>query len=84
MNGQLTLKNVYFVPDIKMNFISLSRATAAGFDVKMSNETMDVYRKDGTLVLQGYRENNLYIHKMKNQTVMGVCNKTSIQTWHEF
>ncbi|KAG7564133.1 Zinc finger CCHC-type [Arabidopsis suecica] len=49
-NEKKILADVYFIPDLKSNIISLGQATEAGCDVRMKDDFLTVHDKDGKLL----------------------------------
>ncbi|KAG7578131.1 Zinc finger CCHC-type [Arabidopsis thaliana x Arabidopsis arenosa] len=52
------LADVYFIPDLRSNIISLGQATEAGCEVKMKGESLVVNDKDGKLLVKASRSKN--------------------------
>ncbi|GKA34614.1 zinc finger, CCHC-type containing protein [Tanacetum coccineum] len=58
-NGdQLMVSDVYFIPALTSNILSLVQLTELGYDVWLHNEYLRVYNKQGTLVLRVQRSTN--------------------------
>ncbi|XP_024004144.1 uncharacterized protein LOC112081598 [Eutrema salsugineum] len=56
--GEKVLANVYFIPDLKSNIISLGQATEAGCDVWMRGDYLTLHDQDGRLFMKANRSNN--------------------------
>lgn len=55
------LAEVYYIPDLRSNIISLGQATEAGCDVRMKGELLTLRDKDGKLIAKAKRSmNRLY------------------------
>jgi len=55
------LADVYFIPDLKSNIISLGQATEAGCDVRMKDSYLTLHDKSGNLIVRANRaKNRLY------------------------
>lgn len=55
------LANVYYIPDLKSNILSLGQATEAGCEVKMKEGDLTLVDKEGNLVVKAKRSaNRLY------------------------
>lgn len=55
------LANVYYIPDLKSNILSLGQATEAGCEVKMKEGDLTLIDKEGNLVVKAKRSaNRLY------------------------
>lgn len=52
------LADVYYIPALKSNIISLGQATESGCDVRMRENTLKVHDKDGNLVVKASRSRN--------------------------
>lgn len=57
---KITLQNCLYVPDLKVNLISVSKLTVLGFDVKFDNQKCTVSKPDGKLLAIGAKEKQLY------------------------
>lgn len=66
MNGDSRkMTDVYFIPDLKSNIISLGQATEAGCDIRMRGETLTMRDPHGKLLVTAMRsKNRLYKVKM--------------------
>ncbi|XP_013703493.2 uncharacterized protein LOC106407215 [Brassica napus] len=53
-----TLADVYFIPELKSNIISLGKATESGCDVHMKEEYLTLHDKDGNLITKAKRSQN--------------------------
>ncbi|KAG7587705.1 GAG-pre-integrase domain [Arabidopsis suecica] len=55
------LADVYYIPDLKSNIISLGQATEAGCDVRMRDDYLTLHDRDGNLLVKATRSfNRLY------------------------
>lgn len=55
------LADVYYIPDLRSNIISLGHATESGCDVRMRDEHLTLHDKDGRLIARDKRlKNRLY------------------------
>lgn len=65
-NGEARkITEVYYIPDLKSNIISLGQATEAGCDVRMRGEHLTMHDRDGKLIAKATRSRNrLYKVKM--------------------
>ncbi|XP_010480978.1 PREDICTED: uncharacterized protein LOC104759792 [Camelina sativa] len=61
-NGEKkVLNNVYYIPDLKSNIVSLGQATEAGCEIQMKDDKLMLYDKLGKLlVMTGRSKNRLY------------------------
>ncbi|XP_024006149.1 uncharacterized protein LOC112082837 [Eutrema salsugineum] len=55
---QKILADVYYIPALKSNIISLGQATEAGCEVRMKGELLSVYDKDGILLVKANSSSN--------------------------
>lgn len=52
-NGeQRVLRNVYYIPMLKGNILSLGQATEGGCEIRMKGEYLWLYEKDGRLLMK--------------------------------
>src|SRR5512136_379647 len=85
----LNLKNVYYVPSVFRNIISVSCLDAEGFCFEIHNSSM-VIRKDGLFYANAFISNGLYLLEIKdNKQLLNFNNKSlkssqSVETllWH--
>ena len=52
------LSDVYFIPDLKSNILSLGQATEAGCDVRMQKDHLTLHDREGTLLIRATRSRN--------------------------
>ena len=66
MNGNSRkMTDVYWIPDLKSNIISLGQATEAGCDIRMKGEVLTMHDQDGKLLVRATRsKNRLYKVRM--------------------
>ncbi|KAG7598928.1 Zinc finger CCHC-type [Arabidopsis suecica] len=57
-NERKILADVYFIPELKSNIISLGQATESGCDVRMKEDFLTVHDKDGKLLVKAKRSKN--------------------------
>ena len=79
------LSDVYFIPNLRSNIISLGQATEAGCDVRMKGDRLTLHDKDGYLIVQATRSRNrLYKVSMEINNVK--CFQMAIHSecarWH--
>lgn len=56
--GKKILTDVYYIPDLKSNIISLAQATESGCDVRMKDDVMTLKDKDVKLIGNEKRSKN--------------------------
>ena len=56
--GKKLLADVYYIPDLKNNIISLGQATEAGYDIRMKDDYLTLRDKDGKLITRAKRSKN--------------------------
>jgi len=85
-NGeQRKMVDVYFIPELKSNIISLGQATKAGCDVRMKGEDLTMHDRDGKLLVKAVRsKNRLYKVSMGIKDTMCLYSTTPIDSsrWH--
>lgn len=52
------MADVYYIPDLKSNIISLGQATEAGCDIRMKNDYLILRDKEGKLLTRAKRSRN--------------------------
>ena len=58
-NGEKkVLKNVYYIPSLRSNIVSLGQATEAGCEVRMKNDTLNLYDREGQSMVKTERTKN--------------------------
>ncbi|XP_033129820.1 uncharacterized protein LOC103872873 isoform X1 [Brassica rapa] len=78
------LYNVYYIPNLKSNIVSLGQATEAGCEVRMRDNTLSLFDRSGELMLKTTRSSNrLYkvtLHAEQVRCLQVITNVSS--TWH--
>ena len=61
-NGERkTMSNVYFIPALRSNIISLGQATETGCEIRMKEDVLELYDRDSKLLIRSSRgRNRLY------------------------
>ena len=79
------LANVYYIPDLKSNIISLGQATEAGCDVRLREDYLTLHDRDGNLLVKATRSRNrlykvdLKVESTKCLQLVALSNSTK---WH--
>lgn len=85
-NGETRkILDVYYIPDLKSNIISLGQATGSGCDIRLKDEYLIMHDRDGKLIVKAARsKNRLYKVQMKiKETMSLLTTETSESTrWH--
>lgn len=80
-----TLTDVYFIPELKSNIISLGQATESGCDVRMREDYLTLHDKDGNLITKAKRSKNR-LYKVIMECVESEClqirSLDDATTWH--
>ncbi|KAG7599586.1 Reverse transcriptase RNA-dependent DNA polymerase [Arabidopsis suecica] len=79
------LADVFYIPELKSNIISLGQATESGCDVRMKDDYLTVHDKDGKLLVKTKRsKNRLYKVLMKLETAecLQVTEISESRRWH--
>lgn len=87
MNGEpRIIKNVYFIPDLKSNIISLGQATESGCDIRMRGGYLTMHDSEGKLLVKAERSRNrLYKIHMRLMNMAASLNLSKISEssrWH--
>lgn len=67
-----TMTDVYFIPDLKSNIISLGQATESGCDVRMKEDYLTLHDRDGKLLVKAKRSNNR-LYKVRMGLNKAIC-----------
>lgn len=76
---------VYFIPDLRSNIISLGQATESGCDIRMKDEYLIMHDREGKLIAKAQRsKNRLYKVRMKIKETMSLLTTTISECirWH--
>lgn len=77
--------DIYYIPDLKSNIISLGQATESGCDIRMKDEYLIMYDREGKLIAKAARsKNRLYKVRMKIKKTMSLLTTetSSFLRWH--
>lgn len=73
--GKKILADVYFIPDLKINIISLGQATESGCDIRMKDDYLTLRERDGRLITSAKRSRNR-LYKVLIDIVESRCKQT--------
>lgn len=79
------LSDVYFIPDLRSNIISLGQATEAGCNVRMKEDYLTLYDREGNLLVRATRSRNrLYkvVMKVDNTKCLLLKKDSDSALWH--
>lgn len=79
------ITDVYFIPNLKSNIISLGQATESSCDVRMKGEHLIMHDRDGKLIAKALRSRNrLYkVHMRIRDNLSLLSRTTSVSSrWH--
>ena len=86
MNGEARKMNdVYFIPDLRSNIISLGQATESGCDIRLRGNHLTMHDQHGKLLVQANRsKNRLYKVRMgiKDSTQLCLSEISESNRWH--
>ncbi|KAG7594052.1 Integrase catalytic core [Arabidopsis thaliana x Arabidopsis arenosa] len=86
LNGRSrVMTDVYFIPDLKSNIISLGQATESGCDIRLKDGYLTMHDRDGKLLVKAERsKNRLYKVKMglKDNTCLYLTTVSESSLWH--
>lgn len=84
--GKKILAEVYYIPDLRSNIISLGQATEAGCDVRMKGEYLTLRDQNGNLIAKAKRSRNR-LYKVAIDVISEKCLQlqTSSESarWHD-
>lgn len=79
------LADVYYIPDLRSNIISLGQATESGCDVRMRGEYLTLHDKDGKLITRAKRSMNR-LYKVLMEEARPKCLQSEVLSesdrWH--
>lgn len=79
------LTDVYYIPELRSNIISLGQATEAGCEVRMKDNYLILHDKDGNLITKASRARNR-LYKVTMNTVDAKCfqvqQESEYTRWH--
>ena len=82
---KLVLADVYYIPDLRSNIISLGQATEAGCDIRMRGDYLTLHDKDGKLITKAKRSMNR-LYKVLMEGAKPKCLQTQVLSegdrWH--
>ena len=85
-NGEARkITDVYFIPNLKSNIISLGQATESGCDIRMKGEHLIMHDRDGKLITKALRsKNRLYKVHMRIRDDLSLLSTTTSDSrrWH--
>lgn len=79
------LHNVYYIPDLKSNIISLGQATESGCEVRMKEDLLMLYDRLGNLMVRTTRSRNrLYkvLLEVENFKCLQLASTSESTKWH--
>ena len=79
------LADVYYIPDLKSNIISLGQATESGCEVRMKEGDLTLHDREGKLIVKAKRSiNRLYkvLMDIVDDHCLHVAAKSESNTWH--
>ncbi|KAL0855319.1 hypothetical protein Bca101_060472 [Brassica carinata] len=79
------LPNVYYIPNLRSNIISLGQATESGCDVRMKGDYLTLHDRDGNLIVKASRSKNR-LYKVLMEGGNTKCLQLEVQSdsarWH--
>ena len=85
-NGETRVMcDVYYIPELRSNIISLGQATEAGCDIRLRGETLTMHDQDGKLLVSATRQRNrLYKVRMGVKDNICLLSTTTSESsrWH--
>ena len=76
------MTEIYFIPDLKNNIISLGHATEAGCDIRMKDNYLAMHDADNCLLMKVQRTpNRLFKIKLKIGVPICLHSRLSEDTW---
>lgn len=85
-NGEpRVMTNVYFIPELKSNIISLGQVTESGCDIRMKEDYLTMHDQEGKLLVKANRsQNRLYKVRMgiKETARLFLTTTSDSSRWH--
>ncbi|KAG7583447.1 Zinc finger CCHC-type superfamily [Arabidopsis suecica] len=79
-NGERrALHDVYYIPNLRSNIVSLGQATESGCDVRMREDYLTLYDRDGKLFVKAKRSKNR-LYKVMMRVMIQSYNKEEVVT----
>ena len=79
------LSNVYYIPNLRSNIISLGRAMKSGYDVRMREDYLTLHDRDENLIVKANRSRNR-LYKVLMEVGNTKCLQLEVQSdfarWH--
>jgi len=79
------MTNVYFIPDLKSNIISLGQATESGCEIRLKDGYLTMHDQEGKLLVKVERsKNRLYKVRMglRNNECLYLTTTSNSSLWH--
>ncbi|KAG7594649.1 Zinc finger CCHC-type [Arabidopsis thaliana x Arabidopsis arenosa] len=77
-NGERrALHDVYYIPNLRSNIVSLGQATESGCDVRMREDYLTLYDRDGKLFVKAKRSKN-WLYKVMMRVMIQSYNKEEV------
>lgn len=79
------IADVYYLPELKSNIISLGQATESGCDVRMREDYLTLHDKNGSLIVRAKRSpNRLYkvLMKIVDTKCLQILTQNNSTKWH--
>lgn len=85
-NGEArTMTEVYYIPDLRSNIISLGQATESGCDIRLREDYLTMHDRDGKLLVKASRAKNR-LYKVRMGLKEDLCLQTAAMgdssRWH--
>lgn len=83
--GKKILADVYYIPDLKSNIISLNQATKSGCDASMKEDFLVLKDRDGKLITRAKRSKNLLykvLIDMVDEKCVQLSTLSNFEVWH--
>jgi len=77
-------RNVWFVPKLERNLLSVPRITEQGYHVVFLDQSCQVKAGNGQVILRGVKQSGIYLlQDHQNVAMVGQAQADSIQLWHQ-
>lgn len=79
----IRLRDVLFIPSLKTNFLSMSKATECGYIVKFDNIGANIINESGKTVMSADKCGSLFLYTPANQLNSMIPADSLFTKWHE-
>ena len=82
---EIILNEVLYVPELRGNFLSVSKTTARNYSVKFIDDTAKIMNQSGNIIMTANKRNDLFVVGFQKKTVafqQSNCESNLFTKWH--